>query len=38
VDEFGGAKEEILDLMDAKFLDEVGDHLEECLQDWDTYR
>jgi hypothetical protein len=28
VDEFGEAKEEILDLLDAKFLDEVEDHVE----------
>jgi hypothetical protein len=32
VDEFGEAKEEILDLMDVQFLDEVEDHVEQCLQ------
>jgi hypothetical protein len=25
---------EILDLMDVEFLDEVGDHVEQCLQIW----
>ncbi len=31
VDEFGEAKEEILNLLDAKFLDEVEDHVEDCV-------
>jgi hypothetical protein len=32
VDEFGEAKEDILDLMDVEFLDGVGDHVEQCVQ------
>jgi hypothetical protein len=31
VDEFGKAEEEILDLLDAKFPDEVEDHVEHCV-------
>jgi hypothetical protein len=30
VNEFGEAEEEILDLLDAEFLDEVEGHVEEC--------
>ncbi len=30
-DEFGKVEEEILDLLDAKFPDEVEDHVEECV-------
>jgi hypothetical protein len=37
VDEFGEVMEEILDLLDAKFLDEVEDHVEECVHNWDMY-
>jgi hypothetical protein len=33
VDKFGKAKEEILDLLDVEFFDEVEDHVE----DWDMY-
>jgi hypothetical protein len=31
VDEFQEAKEEILDLLDVEFLDEVEDHVKECV-------
>ncbi len=31
VDEFGEVEEEILNLLDVKFLDEVEDHVEECV-------
>ncbi len=37
VDKFGKAKEEILDLLDAKFSNEVEDHVEDCVQNWDMY-
>jgi hypothetical protein len=36
-DEFGEAKEEILNLLDAEFLDEVEDHVEEFVQNWDMH-
>jgi hypothetical protein len=32
VNEFGEVEEEILDLMDVQFFDEVGDHVEQCVQ------
>jgi tetrahydromethanopterin S-methyltransferase subunit A len=37
VDKFGKAKEEILDLLDVEFFDEVDDHVEDCVQNWDMY-
>jgi hypothetical protein len=37
VNEFGKAKEEILDLLDVKFFDEVEVHVEDCVQNWDMY-
>ncbi len=37
VDEFGEAMEEIQHLLDVKFLDEVEDHVEECVHNWDMY-
>jgi phage terminase large subunit-like protein len=37
VDEFGEVEEEILDLLDAEFPDEVEDHVEKCVQNWDMY-
>jgi hypothetical protein len=37
VDEFGKAKEDILDLLDVKFSNEVEDHVEDCVQNWDMY-
>jgi len=33
VDGFGEVEEGILDVMDVEFLEEVQDHLEDCLQD-----
>jgi hypothetical protein len=37
VDEFGEIEEEILDLLNVKFLNEVEDHVEDCVQHWDMY-
>jgi hypothetical protein len=37
VDGFGEAKEAILDVMDVEFREEVQDHVEDCLQDWEMY-
>ncbi len=37
VDGFGEVEEAILDVMDVEFLEEVQDHLEDCLQDWEMY-
>ncbi len=37
MDKFGKAKEEILDLLDVEFFDEVDDHVEDCVQNWDMY-
>jgi len=37
VDKFGKAKEEILDLLDAKFSNEVEDRVEDRVQNWDMY-
>jgi hypothetical protein len=31
VDEFGEAEEEILDLLNLEFLNEVDDHVEDCV-------
>jgi hypothetical protein len=32
VDEFGEAEEEILDLLNVEFPNEVEDHVEDCVQ------
>ncbi len=37
VNEFGEAEVKILDLSDAKFLDEIEGHVEEHVQNWDIY-
>lgn len=37
MDKFGKAKEEIQDLLDVEFSDEVEDHVEDCVQSWDMY-
>jgi phage terminase large subunit-like protein len=37
VDEFVEAEEEILDLLDAKFPNEVESYVEECVQSWDMF-
>jgi hypothetical protein len=37
VDEFGEAEEEILDLLNVKFPNEVEDHVYDCVQNWDMY-
>ncbi len=37
VDKFGKAKEEILDLLDVEFFDEIEGHVEDCVQNWDMY-
>jgi hypothetical protein len=37
VNEFGEAEVKILDLLDAKFPNEVEGHVEECVQNWDIY-
>jgi hypothetical protein len=37
VDEFGDADEEILDLLNAKFANEVEGYVEECVQNWDMF-
>jgi hypothetical protein len=34
VDEFGDTDEKILDLLDAKFANEVEGYVEECVQNW----
>ncbi len=36
-DEFGEVEEEILDLLNVKFPNEVQDHVEDCVQNWDMY-
>jgi hypothetical protein len=37
VDGFVEVEEAILDVMDVEFLEEVQDHVEDCLQDWEMY-
>jgi hypothetical protein len=37
VDEFGEAEEEILDLLNVGFPNEVEDHVEDCVHNWDMY-
>jgi hypothetical protein len=37
VDGFGEVKEDILDVIDAKFPDEVEDHVKDCVQNWHMY-
>jgi hypothetical protein len=37
VDEFDDANEEILNLLDAKFANEVEGYVEECVQNWDMF-
>ncbi len=37
VDKFGKAKEETLDLLDVEFSNEVEDHVEDCVQNWNMY-
>ncbi len=37
VDQFVEAEEEILDLLDAKFPNEVESYVEECVQSWDMF-
>jgi hypothetical protein len=37
VDEFGKAKEEILYLLEVEYPDEVEDHVEECVHNWDMF-
>ncbi len=33
IDVFGEVEEDILDVIDFEFLDEIDDHLEECIKD-----
>jgi hypothetical protein len=37
VDEFGDTKEEILDLLDTEFVNEVEGYVEECVHNWDIF-
>ncbi len=37
MDEFGEIEGNILDVMHVEFLEEVDDHVEECVQNWDMY-
>ncbi len=37
VDEFGEAVEEILNLIDVEFPNEVEGYVEECVQNWDMF-
>ncbi len=37
VDEFGEAEEEVLNLIDAKFPNEVEGYVEECVKKWDMF-
>ncbi len=37
VDEFGEATEEILNLIDVEFPNEVEGYVEECVQNWDMF-
>jgi hypothetical protein len=37
VNEFGEDKEDILNVMNAEFFDEVENHVEDCVQNWDLY-
>jgi hypothetical protein len=37
VDEFGEVEEEILDLLNVEFPNEVEDHVKDCVQHWDMY-
>ncbi len=37
VDEFGGADEKILDLLNDEFANEVEGYVEECVQNWDMF-
>jgi hypothetical protein len=38
VDGFGEVKEDILDVIDTKFLDEVEDHVKDYVQNWHMYQ
>lgn len=38
VDGFGEVKEDILDVMDARFPNKVDDNVEDYMQNWDMYR
>jgi hypothetical protein len=35
--QFGEAKENLLDILDVKFIDTLGYHVEECSQDWEMF-
>ncbi len=37
LDVFGEVEEDVLDVIDSKFPNEVDEHLEECIQDWEMH-
>ncbi len=37
VDGFGEAKEEILDVIDVEFFNEVENYVKDCVQNWHMY-
>jgi hypothetical protein len=37
LDMFGEVEEDILDVLDSEFPNEVDEHLDECIQDWEMY-
>ncbi len=37
MDGFGEVKEDILDMINTKFPDEVEDHVKDCVQNWHMY-
>ncbi len=37
VDEFGEVEENILNLIDVEFPNEVEGYVEECVQNWDMF-
>ncbi len=34
---FGEVKENLLDILDVKFIDTLGCHVKECSQDWEMF-
>ncbi len=37
MDGFGEAKEEILDVIDVEFFNEVENYVKDCVQNWHMY-